>query len=170
LIINISKIGKAKGSNLPHDVRSDFQNGTIKMNKYYLEPSQEASAKLYSKQLKGEIYMLNLLRFKETANYTEFPLLAPLEPISGKQAFDSYIKHTIPFLKDSGGNIVFMGICSDFFIGPSDEEWDFVMLIKQQSLQSFLAFASNPAYIKILAHREAAIVDSRLLPVENYNI
>ena len=147
-----------------------FSKGAVKMNKYYLEPTQEAGTKLFSKQLKGEIYMLNLLRFKDTANYTGFPLLAPLEPISGKQAFDTYIKYTTPFLKDSGGDIVFMGTCSDFFIGPSDEKWDFVMLIKQQSLQSFLAFASNPAYIKILGHREAAIVDSRLLPTENYNI
>ena len=138
------------------------------MSKYYLEPSQEAGAKLFSKQIKGEIYMLNLLRFKETADYTAFPLLAPLQSVSGQQAFNSYIKHTMPFLKESGGEIVFMGTCSDFFIGPRDEKWDFVMLIKQQSLQSFLAFASNPAYIKILGHREAAIVDSRLLPVENY--
>tara|TARA_R110001592_G_scaffold20023_1_gene81775 strand:- start:51 stop:473 length:423 start_codon:yes stop_codon:yes gene_type:complete len=140
------------------------------MNKYYLEPTQEAGAKLFSKQLEGEIYMLNLLRFKDTADYTEFPDLAPIEPISGNKAFDFYIKCTTPFLKDSGGDIVFMGKCSDFFIGPSDETWDFVMLIKQKSLQSFLAFASNPAYMKILGHREAAIIDSRLLPVENYNI
>ena len=149
---------------------SNLLKGTIKMSKYYLEPSQEAGTKLFSKQLKGEIYMLNLLRFKETADYTAFPLLAPLQSVSGQQAFNSYIKYTMPFLKESGGEIVFMGTCSDFFIGPSDEKWDFVMLIKQQSLQSFLAFASNPAYIKILGHREAAIVDSRLLPVENYNI
>lgn len=151
-------------------MRSIIKKGIIKVNKYYLEPSQEAGAKLFTKQLKGEIYMLNLIRFKKTADYTRFPLLAPLESISGKQAFDSYIKYTTPFLKDSGGDIIFMGTCSDFFIGPSDEKWDFVMLIKQQSLQSFLAFASNPAYIKVLGHREAAIVDSRLLPVENYNI
>lgn len=140
------------------------------MNKYYLEPTQEAGAKLFSKQLKGEIYMLNLLRFKDTADYTKFPTLAPSEPISGKKAFDFYIKYTTPFLRDSGGDIVFMGTCSDFFIGPTDEKWDFVMLIKQKSLQNFLAFASNPEYTKILGHREAAIVDSRLLPVENYNI
>jgi hypothetical protein len=114
--------------------------------------------------------MLNLLQFKETADYTGFPLLTPLEPISGMQAFYSYIKYTTPFLKDSDGDIVFMDTCSNFFIGSSDEKWDFVMLIKHQSLQSFLAFASNSAYIKILGHREAAIVDSRLLPVENYNI
>jgi uncharacterized protein (DUF1330 family) len=147
----------------------NVQTGTIKMSKNYLEPTQEAGAKFLSKQLKGKIYMLNLLRFKETANYTAFPLLAPPQSISGKQAFNSYIKHTIPFLEDSGGDIVFMGECSDFFIGPSDEKWDFFMLIKQHSLQSFWSFASNPAYMEILGHREAALVDSRLLPIENYN-
>ena len=140
------------------------------MSTYYLEPTQESGAKLFSKPMKGEVYMLNLLRFKETADYTAFPHLAPQQSISGLQAFNSYIQHTTPFLKDSGGEIVFMGTCSDFFIGPSDEKWDFVMLIKQQSLQSFLSFASNPAYMKILGHREAAILDSRLLPIENHKL
>jgi len=137
---------------------------------HYLEPTQEAGASLFSRNMESEIYMLNLLRFKQVADYTAHPHLAPQRPISGQLAFNSYIKHTIPFLEESGGEIVFMGTCKEFFIGPSDEKWDFVMLIKQQSLQSFLSFASNPAYMDILGHREAAIIDSRLLPVENHHI
>ena len=40
------------------------------------------------------------------------------------------------------------------------------MIIKQKSLDSFLSFASDPQYQGVIGHREAAIVDSRLLPVE----
>jgi hypothetical protein len=39
------------------------------------------------------------------------------------------------------------------------------MLVRQASLDSFVAFASNPAYLEGLGHRTAAIVDSRLLPL-----
>jgi hypothetical protein len=39
------------------------------------------------------------------------------------------------------------------------------MLVRQSSVASFMAFASNTAYLAGLGHREAAIEDSRLLPL-----
>lgn len=39
------------------------------------------------------------------------------------------------------------------------------MLVRQSSLQAFMAFAQNAAYLEGLAHRTAAIEDSRLLPL-----
>jgi len=39
------------------------------------------------------------------------------------------------------------------------------MLVRQASVQAFMAFASNPAYRAGLAHRTAAVEDSRLLPL-----
>ncbi len=51
------------------------------------------------------------------------------------------------------------------FIGPADERWDVVMLIKQNSIDDFFAFASNEAYLAGMGHRAAALADSRLLPV-----
>ncbi len=136
------------------------------MKKNYIEPTQEAGAELFSRGIKGEVMMLNLLRFNEIADYSNHPELTPKEPISGEQAYQRYMQHTAPFLKEHGGELVFMGKASSFFIGPSDEKWDFVMLVKQRSLQDFLAFASNPEYLAGIGHREAAIVDSRLLPIE----
>ena len=54
----------------------------------------------------------------------------------------------------------------DFFVGPSDESWDHVLLVRQASLDDFFAFASNPVYLEGLGHRTAALADSRLLPIE----
>jgi hypothetical protein len=39
------------------------------------------------------------------------------------------------------------------------------MIVRQRSVPSFMAFASNEAYLAGLAHRTAAIEDSRLLPI-----
>lgn len=132
----------------------------------YLNPSDEAAKQLFSKSIQGELIMLNLLRFKDVADYSNAKDIAPINPISGKEAYQIYIEKTLPLLKKSGGEISFLGKCESFFIGPSEEKWDLIMLIKQKSLADFLAFATDPDYLKIIGHREAAIVDSRLLPSE----
>ena len=109
--------------------------------------------------------MLNMLRFKDTADYSANPELAPEKPISGREAFQKYIDHTLPFLKASGGELLLLGSGGRFFIGPQDEQWDLVMLVKQSSLASFMAFASNDEYLAGMGHRSAAVSDSRLLPI-----
>jgi hypothetical protein len=40
-----------------------------------------------------------------------------------------------------------------------------VMLVRQSSVQSFLAFASNQEYLAGIGHRVAALSDSRILPL-----
>ena len=40
------------------------------MNKNYLEPSQESGAALFKRNIAGEVIMLNLLRLRETADYS----------------------------------------------------------------------------------------------------
>ena len=52
-----------------------------------------------------------------------------------------------------------------FLIGPPDERWDVVMLVRQKDLQTFVAFATDDAMQAALIHRTAAIEDSRLLPL-----
>lgn len=135
------------------------------MKQKYLSPTQEAGRKFIMKNIKGNVYMLNMIRFKKIADYTEFPGLKPESPISGKEAYQKYIDHTFPFLEKSGGSIEFIGESSDFLIGPEDEKWDTVLLIKQSSSESFIAFEQNEEYMKIIGHRTAAIEDSRLLPI-----
>lgn len=135
------------------------------MRQTYIEPTQEAGIALFSRNITGEVVMLNLLRLKETADYSATPELAPEKPISGRDAFQKYIEHTLPFLKESGGELLFLGDGGRYFIGPQDESWDIVMLVKQTSIASFIAFASHTEYMAGMGHRTAAIMDSRLLPI-----
>jgi uncharacterized protein (DUF1330 family) len=135
------------------------------MNDKYLIPTQEAGRNFVMKQIQGSVVMLNLLRFREMADYSSTPELVPTEPISGKKAYQLYIDHTLPFLTESGGEILFMGESGSFLIGPPNERWDAVLLIKQNSVNGFLAFESNQEYMKGIGHRTAALEDSRLLPI-----
>ncbi len=133
--------------------------------KSYLEVTQEAGAAFFSKGITGPIVMLNLLRFKQIADYADYPDLAPAEPISGRAAYDIYMAHTLPFLKESGGEVLFSGNAHNFLIGPQAEKWDYALLVRHQSPQVFMAFAQKSDYQAGIGHRSAAIEDSRLLPI-----
>ncbi len=135
------------------------------MTNRYLEPTQKSGAALFSRKVKGEIIMLNLLRFREVADYSLNPELAPAGPISGKEAYQKYIDHTLPILEATGGGIVFLGEGGGYLIGPEEERWDLAMLIRQNSLTDFMAFATHKEYLAGIGHRTAAVEDSRLLPL-----
>jgi hypothetical protein len=89
----------------------------------------------------------------------------PGAPISGEEAYRLYMDHTLPYLRASGGELLFYGRGGDFLIGPASERWDAAMLVRQASIASFLAFASSQAYLAGMGHRTAALEDSRLLPL-----
>ncbi len=135
------------------------------MAKSYIEPTEAAAIKLFSQDIKGPVVMLNMIRFHETADYSNLPEIAPENPTTGAEAYEIYMKETLPFLGKSGGELLFSGRALDYFIGPEAEQWDHVLLVKQNSLADFMAFASNGDYLKIVGHRTAATADSRLLPL-----
>src|SRR6188768_16064 len=125
------------------------------MRETFINPTQESGRDFLLRQIPGSVVMLNLLRFRKVADYSENPSLAPLHPISGEEAYQLYMEATLPYLQASGGEIIFMGKGGSYLIGPKDEAWDVAMLIRQQSVDSFMLFASNPDYLNIIGHRNA---------------
>ena len=131
----------------------------------YLQPTQQAGRDLFMRGLDGPVAMLNLLRLRPAADYGAAPELAPPAPVSGAEAFDLYIEHTLPLLRASGGDLLLLGEGGPWLIGPAEERWDLAMLVRQHSIEAFMAFASDPAILAGLGHRTAAVEDSRLLPL-----
>ena len=136
-----------------------------KKTQSYLEPTHESGRQFFAQGITGPVVMLNLLRFRATADYSATPDLAPPSPITGEEAYRLYMEHTLPHLEKSGGNLLFFGRGGAFLIGPSNERWDAAMLVAQESSAAFLAFASNLEYLAGIGHRLAALEDSRLLPL-----
>lgn len=114
---------------------------TITETIFYLEPTQDAGRALVKRNLDGPV------------------------SISESEAFDRYIEHTLPPLREASGDILLLGRSGSFLIGPSDEHWDRARLVRQASLDSFLSFAGHAGYLAGLGHRTAAVRDSRLLPL-----
>jgi len=133
----------------------------------FLKVSDENGAALFARNIDGEVVMLNLLKFREIADYSRHPDLAPDEPISGREAYQRYALHTLPILEAAGGSLLYSGNGGDFLIGPSGEGWDQVLLVRHKSIQAFMDFASNKEYLAGAGHRSAALQDSRLLPLVN---
>lgn len=113
---------------------------------------------------KGKIVMLNLLKFRAIADYSNLDALKPAGDISGEAAYQLYINYTLPELKKAGGRVLFYGKSKHFLIGPDSEQWDAVLLVEHTSVEAFMAFAQNEDYLKTAGHRTAALEDSRLLP------
>ena len=129
----------------------------------YLDVSQQAGARYFSTPGEGPVVMLNLLRFRETAVFP--PGKAPAEPMSGGEAYKTYMRHTQPYLEEAGGEVLFAGRAEHFLIGPETETWDFVLLVRHRSKAAFLGFARHEGYLKTAYYRKAALADSRLLPM-----
>ncbi len=131
----------------------------------YFEPNPVSGRAFVRRAIAGEVVMLNLVRFRERADYSANPELAPAVPFSGREAYDRYIAHTLPYLRESGGDLLFMAEGGEWLIGPDGECWDRALLIRQKNVDAFLAFAAHEPYLAGLGHRTAALADSRLLPL-----
>lgn len=140
------------------------------MSEKHLEARPESGQRFYHDfHEKGEVVMLNLLKFRSTADYTNLELLKPEKEITGEEAYQLYMDHTLPELKKAGSKILFYGNAKNFLIGPDLEKWDAVLLVEHQSAVKFIEFAQNKDFLKNEGHRTAALIDSRLLPLtENH--
>ena len=53
-------------------------------------------------------------------------------------------------------------------VGPADERWDRVLLVRYPDLRTFLAMTSDADYLRTVGHRTAALEDSRLFPLTRH--
>lgn len=108
--------------------------------------------------------MLNLLRFRDIADYSAHPDLAPDEPIPGAEAYHRYGEAAQAHLGEAGGAVEYLAPCGPMVIGPQGERWDMILLVRYPNPAAFLAMVTKAAYRALAGHREAALADSRLVP------
>ncbi|MDV4145560.1 MULTISPECIES: DUF1330 domain-containing protein [Shimia] len=111
----------------------------------------------------GPIHMLNLVKLRDRAEYEDG------REASGKEAYAAYGRESAPVFKRLGGRIVWRGAMEQMVIGPKEEGWDLCFIAEYPSPQAFVDMLKDPEYRKAMAHRQAAVVDSRLVrmaPIE----
>lgn len=138
----------------------------------YINVTSEAAKEFYQDfHDKGKIVMLNLLKFRQRADYSNLEQLKPIRELTGEEAYQLYMQSTLPELKKAGSRIIYYGKSKNFLIGPELEKWDALLIVEHKSVVKFMEFAKNKDYLKNAGHRTAALEDSRLLPsneIKNY--
>lgn len=128
-----------------------------------IDPSRaqlEAVASAFADR--GAVTMLNLLRYRDDADYNAHP---DETPCSGREAYARYAARALDCVREAGGRVVFQGAAAACVIGPDDEAWDDVLLVEYPSVEAFLAMIRAPRYQAFVHHRTAALADSRLVPI-----
>ena len=103
------------------------------------------------------IMMLNLVRVRERAAYTDG------RQATGHEAYQAYGRESAPILEKVGGSIQWRGAFETTLIGPSDERWDYCFIARYPDAGAFLAMVTDPDYQIAVIHRQAAVLDSRLI-------
>ncbi len=109
--------------------------------------------------------MMSLLRFHKIADYSNHKTIKPKTKISGKEAFEIYLKKSIPLLKEVESNIIFYGAGAHFLVSPESEKWDLIVLTQYRSEKTFLDVIQSEQYLQCKGHRMAAIKHSVLAPL-----
>jgi uncharacterized protein (DUF1330 family) len=103
------------------------------------------------------IMMLNLIRLRGEAQYPDG------RNASGVQAYKSYGEESGTIFKRVGGEIIWRGKPECMIIGPLEEAWDIAFIARYPNASAFLAMITDADYKQVVVHRQAAVLDSRLI-------
>jgi len=127
----------------------------------YVHPTPEQISDLNEADPSKPIVMLNLIRFAETAN----PGFG-CDGMTGEQAYHLYTERVAALGDKFQGELTWMGTSLGTVIGPTDENWDLVLVVTYESPDVFFAAVSTPEYQAVAPARDAAVADSRLVMMQ----
>ncbi len=122
------------------------------------QPTPAQLEQLLAKAPKGPILMLNLLKFKEHAEYPD----GRETQLSGAEAYALYGAGVGKLIAALGGRAVYQGVPNVLVIGEGDTPWDAIAIVEYPSLESFQKMLASEAYQEVHVHREAGL-DHQLL-------
>jgi uncharacterized protein (DUF1330 family) len=123
----------------------------------YIDPTKDVFAQFRADDRAGPIHMLNLVRLLERATYPDG------RAASGAEAYAAYGRDSGPVFTRLGGRVVWQGRFELMLIGPSDEHWDHCFIAEYPSVDAFVEMIRDPVYREAVKHRQAAVLDSRLI-------
>ncbi len=119
--------------------------------------AREAFAAFRADNRPGPVHMLNLIRLHDEARYPDG------RGATGAEAYSSYGRISAPVFARLGGEIAWRGKFELGLIGPAQERWDICFIAAYPSPDAFAEMLRDPTYREAMAHRMAAVADSRLI-------
>lgn len=128
----------------------------------YVDPSRANFEAFKALDRDQPIEMLNLIRYKDEADYPEDHELAG-KGLSGAEAYRNYGRESGPVFRRVGGTVVWSGTPQAMVIGPEDGLWDAAFVARYPNAHAFLEMVTDADYRKAVVHRQAAVKTSRLI-------
>lgn len=128
----------------------------------YIDPSPLNFAAFKDLPRDESIHMLNLLRYRDTAEYPEGHANAG-KGWSGLRAYEEYGKTSGPIFRRVGGTLVWRGAFQTMVTGPDDMRWDDGFIAQYPNSAAFFEMIKDPDYQLAVINRTAALADSRLV-------
>jgi len=118
-----------------------------------LEPTQEQLEGFLSPAEDKPIYMVNLLKYRDKAEYAD----GRETELSGRQAYGLYGMGVVACLEAVGGHMYFSGTVQRLMLGEVEDLWDDVAIAVYPSRAAMLEMIQSPAYQEIHVHRNAGL-------------
>ena len=118
-----------------------------------VSPTEAQIKGFFEPAAKAPIYMVNLLKFHEHANYEDGRESA----LSGREAYALYGKAVATLIQQVGGQIGFSGEVSRLMLGEVESLWDEVAIAMYPSRAAMMEMIQLPEYAEISVHRTAGL-------------
>ena len=116
-------------------------------------PSEKQMEEFLEEGNDEPIFMVNLLKFKEKA---EYPDKRETE-LSGREAYAIYGAEVLKHLEKVGGKPIFGSDVTRLMLGEVEELWDQVAIAMYPNRKAMLKMISDPDYIESAQHRVAGL-------------
>lgn len=131
-------------------------------SKGYVDANPNAVVEMLKLPMDEEIHLLNMMRFKDKAEYPEGSEFAK-KGWTGAQAIAEFRRNAGSIVERVGGHTHYTGMPQLTLIGPEGEQWDSIFIISYPNVAAFQALLADPEYQKHFLHRKAGTADSRLI-------
>ena len=118
-----------------------------------LRPNAKQMAGFLLGDTKTIIHMVNLLKFKNKAEYKD----GRETDLTGEEAYQIYGKEVQEHLQKVGGKFIFSGEVSRLVLGEVEELWDWVSVAEYPSKKAMRSMIMDKEYLKSEEHRGAGL-------------
>ena len=118
-----------------------------------LRPNAKQMAGFLLGDTKTTIHMVNLLKFKNKAEYKD----GRQSGLTGQEAYQIYAKEVQGHLQKVGGKLIFSGEVSRLMLGEVEELWDWIAIAEYPSRKAMRSMIMDKDYRKSEEHRSAGL-------------
>ena len=116
-------------------------------------PNEEQMSGFLEEDKDQQIFMVNLLKFKDKAEYPD----KRETDLTGEEAYAIYGQEVRKHLEKVGGKPIFSGKVSRLMLGEVEDLWDLIAIATYPNRKAMLDMISDPEYIKSAQHRVAGL-------------